>query len=108
MQNLFFSFISRMNIHQLRIFRNEIGVAFARSERGMIQHVEQERNIGLNAFYFQLLYTAHCLVDAVVKRSAECGYLNQQAVVIRSNLRAGYAVAAVQTDTKSRTAAVQL
>ena len=73
-------------------------VTFSFLKNFVIEHVDQERNIGLYAADTDFFQGADGFSDGSFERSVMGDDLNQQTVIIRKNRRACVGGAAVQTD----------
>ena len=65
----------------------------------MVDHIDQERNIGLDATDTHLLHGTQGFTDSAFKGTVISDDLDQQAVVIRQNFCTSIGRTAVQTDT---------
>ena len=83
---------------QLGGLLDEGGVAAARLEGGVVDHVNQEGDVGLDALDLNLPQGPAGLGHSAQEGPVEGADLHQQGVVVGQNLRAGVDVAAVQTD----------
>ena len=77
---------------------DEGGVAPPGLEGGVVDDVDQEGDVGLDALDLDLAKSAAGLGHSAQEGAVEGADLDQQGVVVRQNLSAGVDVAAVQTD----------
>ena len=101
-QNLQLSVGYRTDVQQFRIVVDESGVAVSGTECRVVQHVQEESDVGLYAFDTHLRQRTNRLVDGVVKTTSVRTYFYQQAVVVRGDYRSGKTISAVQTNSESR------
>ena len=101
-QNLQLSVGYRTDVQQVRIVVDESGVAVSGTECRVVQHVQEESDVGLYAFDTHLRQRTNRLVDGVVKTTSVRTYFYQQAVVVRGDYRSGKTISAVQTNSESR------
>ena len=107
-EHLDFAVNHRANGRKLGIGLNEARVAVARNERGVIEHVQNERRVRFDALDLGFFQRTNSLATGIVKAVSVSRHLYQQAVVIRRNGGTGEAVTAVQANAIARSSAVQL
>jgi len=95
-------------IQQIRVGRDESRIAVSFDELRMVQHVEQETDVGLDALDLRFLKRADSFPSGILKCHCPWSHLYQQTVIIRSYHRTGETVAAVQSDAVSGSTSVKL
>jgi len=107
-ENFQFPVFRFTDVQQLRIGFNKSGIAVSFSESRMVEHVEQKSDVGLYALDLRLTKSAHSLSGRSFKGVGKSSQLDKQAVVVRGNHRSGKSVAAIQTDSVSGSAPIEL
>ena len=86
---------------------DEGGIAAAFLEGGVVEDVDQEGDVGLDALDLDLTQSTAGLGDSAHEGAVEGADLHQQGVVVGQDLSAGVDVAAVQTDAVAGAGGVQ-
>ena len=87
-----------MDIEKLWGLSDEAGVAFAVAETWMVEDVDQEADVGLDALDLGFMQAADGCIDGTLEGAVVSDDLDEQAVVEWRDLRACIGVAAVETN----------